>query len=205
MVVPSTPLAKLFWSLLATTALAAALAVASFWLSARDESENGWVRHIKIYSESGAGTTVKIYLPRLVGEAKEISRTLEMRAKAGDAGEVILVVEDDPLMRKHAIEALTELGYTVLDSEGATDALAILDRTPDIKMLFTDVVMPEMNGRKLADECLRRRPHLKVLFTTGYTPNAVVHGGVLDKGVAFLGKPFTLEQLAAKVSAALDH
>jgi len=161
--------------------------------------------HIKIYSESGAGTTVKIYLPRLVGEPKEVSRTLEMPPKAGDAGEVILVVEDDPLMRRHATEALTELGYTVLDCEGAADALAILDRTPDIKMLFTDVVMPVVNGRKLAEQCLRRRPHLKVLFTTGYTPNAVVHGGVLDPGVAFLGKPFTLEQLAAKVRAILDQ
>jgi DNA-binding NtrC family response regulator len=93
----------------------------------------------------------------------------------------------------------------VLDSETATDAVDTLDRRPDVKLLFTDVVMPEVNGKKLADEAVRRRPGLKVLFTTGYTPNAVVHGGVLDPGVRFLSKPFTLEQIAAKVRDALDN
>jgi PAS domain S-box-containing protein len=160
--------------------------------------------HVSIYSETGAGTTVKIYLPRLVGDAKEIKRALAQPLRMGDAGEVILVVEDDALMRRLTTEALRELGYTIVDCENAAGALAILDRMPDIKLLFTDVVMPEVNGRKLADQALSRRPGLKVLFTTGYTPNAVVHGGVLDAGVNFLSKPFTLEQLASKVRAVLD-
>ena len=109
------------------------------------------------------------------------------------------------LMRRLATEALHELGYTVFDSDGAANALATLDRVADVKLLFTDVVMPDTNGKKLADEAVRRRPGLKVLFTTGYTPNAVVHGGVLDQGVHFIGKPFTLDQLAAKVRAILDE
>ena len=161
--------------------------------------------HIKIYSEPGAGTTVKIYLPRLIGDAKEIKRTAAEPVRGGDRSEIILVVEDDALMRRLATEALHELGYTVFDSENAANALAILDRETNVKLLFTDVVMPDINGKKLADEALRRRPKLKVLFTTGYTANAVVHGGVLDHGVQLISKPFTLDQLAAKVRAVLDE
>jgi signal transduction histidine kinase/CheY-like chemotaxis protein len=160
--------------------------------------------HIKIYSEIGAGTTVKLYLPLLIDGTTEVKRTVPRPAKPGAANEVILVVEDDPLMRRLAADALRELGYTVLHTETAAAALDVLDKTPAIKLLFTDVVMPEVNGKKLADEALRRRPDLKVLFTTGYTPNAVVHGGVLDAGVHLLTKPFTIEQLATKVRAVLD-
>ncbi|HEX3936079.1 MAG TPA: CHASE3 domain-containing protein [Xanthobacteraceae bacterium] len=161
--------------------------------------------HIKVYSEPGAGTTVKIYLPRLMGDAKEIKRATAAPTRTGDRNEIILVVEDDPLMRRLATEALHELGYTVFDCDGAANALATLDRISDVKLLFTDVVMPDTNGKKLADEALRRRPNLKVLFTTGYTANAVVHGGVLDSGVNFITKPFTLDQLASKVRAILDE
>ena len=107
-------------------------------------------------------------------------------------------------MCKLACDALDELGYTVLQAGNAADALAILDQEPNIKLLFTDVVMPEVNGKKLAEEALRRRPGLKVLFTTGYTANAVVHGGVLDPGVQFISKPFTLDQLATKVRSVID-
>ncbi len=160
--------------------------------------------HIKVYSEPGAGTSVKIYLPRLIGETEKLERARPPAIQKGYAGELVLVVEDDQLMRQMSVDALTDLGYGVIDSESAMEALRILDGRPDVKLLFTDVVMPEMNGKKLADEALRRRPDLKILFTTGYTPNAVVHGGVLDPGVNFLGKPFTLEQLAAKVRATLD-
>ena len=124
--------------------------------------------------------------------------------RTGERSEIILVVEDDSMMRRLTSEALHELGYTVFDSENAADALAILDRVTDVKLLFTDVVMPDVNGKKLAEEAVRRRPDLKVLFTTGYTANAVVHGGVLDSGVNFISKPFTLDQLAAKVRAVLD-
>jgi signal transduction histidine kinase len=160
--------------------------------------------HIKVYSEPGAGTTVKIYLPRLVAEAVHITRGAQPPLRTGDRSEIILVVEDDALMRRLTTEALHELGYTVFDADGAASALATLDRVADVKLLFTDVVMPDVNGKKLAEEALRRRPQLKVLFTTGYTPNAVVHGGVLDQGVNFIGKPFTLDQLAARVRAILD-
>jgi CheY-like chemotaxis protein len=160
--------------------------------------------HIKIYSEIGSGTTVKIYLPRLIGEMKQIKPRMQPQIRAGTADEVILVVEDDPLMREMSADALRNLGYSVLESETAAEALAILDANSGVKLLFTDVVMPDMNGKKLADEALRRRPDLKVLFTTGYTRNAVVHGGVLDPGVNFLSKPFSLEQLATKVRAVLD-
>jgi signal transduction histidine kinase len=161
--------------------------------------------HIKIYSELGTGTTVKIYLPRFVGDVVEAAETARPKIDLGDTGEVILLVEDDALMRQLTTDALRDLGYTVIDCEKASDALAVLERRNDILLLFTDVVMPEMNGRKLADEALRRRPDLKVLFTTGYTPNAVVHGGVLDAGVHFIAKPFTLEQLATKVRCSLDR
>jgi signal transduction histidine kinase len=161
--------------------------------------------HIKVYSEVGSGTTVKIYLPRFVGAATEARPEVAEPALLGKRSEAILVVEDDVLMRRLSSEALHELGYTVFDSDGAANALAILDREPDIKLLFTDVVMPDTNGKKLADEARRRRPDLKVLFTTGYTANAVVHGGVLDAGVNFLSKPFTLNQLAAKVRSVLDR
>jgi len=161
--------------------------------------------HIKVYSEVGAGTNVKIYLPRLIADAKEIKRAIAETMQTGDRSEIILVVEDDTLMRRLTTEALHELGYTVFESENATNALAILDREADVKLLFTDVVMPDINGRKLADEAVRRRPGLKVLFTTGYTPNAVVHGGVLDSGVHLISKPFTLNHLAAKVRAVLDE
>jgi CheY-like chemotaxis protein len=160
--------------------------------------------HIKIYSETNAGTTVKIYLPRLTGEARDIKTAATQPMRTGNGDETILVVEDDPLMCKLTCDALDELGYTVLQAGNAAAALAILDQEPNIKLLFTDVVMPDVNGKKLAEEALRRRPGLKVLFTTGYTANAVVHGGVLDPGVQFISKPFTLDQLAAKVRSVLD-
>ena len=161
--------------------------------------------HIKVYSEPGAGTTVKIYLPRLIGDAEEIRRTIAGPIQTGDRSEIILLVEDDLLMRRLTADALHELGYTVFDADSAANALATLDRVADVRLLFTDVVMPDINGRKLADEAVRRRPGLKVIFTTGYTANAVVHGGVLDKGVHFISKPFTLDQLATKVRTVLDE
>jgi CheY-like chemotaxis protein len=161
--------------------------------------------HIKIYSEVGCGTTVKIYLPRLTDQTATTMPIALPAVSAVGAGEVILVVEDDPMMLKFTTEAVRELGYTAVHAENATAALAILDNRPDIKLLFTDVVMPDISGKKLADEALRKQPNLKVLYTTGYTANAVVHGGVLDAGVNLLGKPFTLEQLAAKLRTVLDQ
>jgi signal transduction histidine kinase len=161
--------------------------------------------HIKIYSEVGSGTTVKIYLPRLTDQVATAVRVSTPPISAGGAGEAILVVEDDPMMLKFTTEAIRELGYTALVADNAAAALAILDDRPDIKLLFTDVVMPDVGGKKLADVALSRQPDLKVLYTTGYTANAVVHGGILDAGVNLLGKPFTLEQLAAKLHMVLHQ
>lgn len=124
--------------------------------------------HIKIYSEVGCGTTVKIYLPRLTDQVATTAPIALPAVSAVGAGEIILVVEDDPMMLKFTTEAVRELGYTVVNAENAKAALAILDSRPDIKLLFTDVVMPDINGKKLADEALRRQPDLKVLYTTGY-------------------------------------
>ena len=123
----------------------------------------------------------------------------------GDAGEVVLVVDDEPSVREFSRHALTELGYRVLEADGAEAALRLLDAHPEVTLLFTDVVMPEINGRQLADRARKRRPDLKVLFTTGYTRNAVVHNGVLDPGVHLIGKPFTVEDLAQRVRAVLDE
>jgi CheY-like chemotaxis protein len=159
--------------------------------------------HIKIYSEVGEGTTVKIYLPRLMEGTVPIAPSVAPPLEIAGAGEVVLVVEDDPLMRKFTSEAVSELGYEVVEAESAARALAILDERGDVELLFTDVVMPDVSGKKLADEALRKRPDIKVLYTTGYTANAVVHGGILDAGVNLLGKPFTMDELARKLRAVL--
>jgi CheY-like chemotaxis protein len=108
-------------------------------------------------------------------------------------------------VRRFSVEALTELGYRVLEAEGGPEALRLLDAHPEVALMFTDVVMPEVNGAKLAQEARRRRPDLRILFTTGYTRNAVVHNGTLDPGVELIGKPFTIEELAAKVREVLDR
>ena len=161
--------------------------------------------HVKIYSEVGQGTTIKIYLPRLFGaSAQDPEENAEQALPRGDNREVVLVVEDEPAVRRFSVEALTELGYQVLEADGASAALQLLDAHPEIVLLFTDVVMPEVNGAKLAEEARRRRPMLKVLFTTGYTRNAVVHNGVLDPGVEMIGKPFTLDALAVKLRIILE-
>jgi PAS domain S-box-containing protein len=170
----------------------------------------GFVRqsegHVRVYSELGEGTTVKIYLPRYFGE-EDHSANVE---RAGDApraigAETILVVEDDDALRACTIEVLSELGYRIIAAPSAVAALALLDREPQIDLLFTDVVMPGgVNGRQLADEAVRRRPGLKVLFTTGYTRNAIVHHGRLDPGVQMIGKPFSFDELGAKVRELLD-
>ena len=160
---------------------------------------------MKIYSESGIGTTVKLYLPRSRRrDAPDIllaAPTEQLRAKGE---EIVLVVEDEARVRHISVDALRDLGYTVVQASDANEALALLEAQPRVDLLFTDIVMPDMNGRKLADEALRRRPDLKVLYTTGYTRNAIVHNGMLDADVAFLPKPFTYEQLALKVRQVLE-
>jgi PAS domain S-box-containing protein len=168
----------------------------------------GFVRqsagHVKIYSEPGQGTTVKIYLRRSAAAEDEHDADVVARATAqANGAETVLVVEDDAALRAFAVEILAELGYRVVEADGAAAALQLLDRI-DVDLLFTDVVMPGMSGRALADEATRRKPGLKVLFTTGYTRNAIVHHGRLDAGVNMIGKPYTFDELGAQVRALLD-
>ena len=160
--------------------------------------------HIKIYSEPGLGTTIKVYLPRYYGDEQAKSlRRAALPIPAGAAHEVILVVEDEERLRQLTVDTLTELGYTVLQAGNAREALESIDPHPEIRLLFTDIVMPDVSGRKLADEATRRRPDLRVVYTTGFTRNAVVHNGILDTGVNFIAKPFSMEDLAAKIRQAL--
>ncbi len=159
--------------------------------------------HVKIYSEVGHGTTVKLYLPRQVGEAPSPARPRVQEAPNGGT-ETILVVEDDERVRNFATEALRELGYQVLLAHGGEAALGILQAHPQVALLFTDVVMPGMTGRQLADQATALRPDLKVLYTTGYTRNAIVHNGMVDPGTNYLQKPYSLGDLARKVRAVLD-
>jgi PAS domain S-box-containing protein len=170
----------------------------------------GFVRqsagHIKLYSEPGEGTTVKIYLPRYVGNDAHAEDTGRSRRAEGAIGaESVLVVEDDDPLRGYTVEILRELGYQVLEAPNGAAALDMLAQNLKVDLLFTDIIMPGgMNGRQLADEAKRRRPDLKVLFTTGYARNAIVHHGRLDPGVEMIGKPFSFEDLGAKVRALLD-
>ncbi len=168
----------------------------------------GFVRqsggHVKIYSELGHGSTIRIYLPRFSGVVPH-QEPVDAPIVAPPAGkETILVVEDEDGVRKLTVETVKELGYRVIEAADAKAALRVID-SEEIDLLFTDVVMPEINGRKLAEEALRRKPKLKVLFTTGYTRNAVVHNGVLDPDVDMIGKPFTIDDLAVKLREVLDR
>ena len=161
--------------------------------------------HVKIYSEPDQGTTVKLYMPRHFGSAADdgAERTAAPAPRAKD-DEIILVVEDEERVRHMSVDALRSLGYTVVQASDGAQALAVLQIQPRVDLLFTDIVMPGMTGRQLADAACEKRPNLKVLFTTGYTRNAVVHNGVLDPGVAFISKPFAIDQLATKVRQVLD-
>jgi PAS domain S-box-containing protein len=161
--------------------------------------------HVKIYSEIGEGTTVKIYLPRsasdrknqIIGEANKLSRWT--------GAETILVVEDDDELRKYASGVLEELGYRVMSAGTGAAALETLNGSHQIDLLLTDVVMPGgMNGRQLADNAVGRRQSLRVLYMTGYTRNAIIHQGRLDLGINMISKPFSFEELAAKVRQVLD-
>jgi signal transduction histidine kinase len=159
--------------------------------------------HVKIYSEVGEGTAIKMYLPRFVGQASPSADTTG-EPRRGHPGECILVVEDDADVRAYVVETLRGLGYDVLDAAGGEEALALMDRHRSISLLLTDVVMPGRNGRKLAEAARQRQASLKVLYMTGYSRNAIVHQGRLDPGVELLQKPLTSEQLAATVRKVLD-
>jgi PAS domain S-box-containing protein len=161
--------------------------------------------HIKVYSEEGEGTTIKIYLPRLMsGNGEEEAPAPAILDRAGGQ-RVILVVEDDDDVRTYSTDCLRDLGYRVIEAHDGPAALRVLNRAgqpPDL--LFTDVVMPGMSGRELVDEARKIFPKLKVLYTSGYTRNAIVHGGRLDAGVEMIAKPFSPASLAQRVRDVLD-
>ena len=159
--------------------------------------------HIKLYSEEGHGTSVKIYLPRATGLNQTAAEAL-VSVDIEGGSEAVLVVEDDPLVRRYVMTQIESLGYTTLEAANATDALHVIDNGANIDLLFTDVIMPgHMNGRQLVDEALKRRPGLKTLYTSGYTENAIVHHGRLDSGVLLLAKPYRKSELARMIRLAL--
>ena len=160
--------------------------------------------HIKVYSEEGHGTTIKIYLPR--ADAKpEPAAAAASAAVMPRGNEFILVVEDDTLVREYVVAQLNSLGYATLTAPNAAAALQLVNEGVTFDLLFTDVIMPGgMNGRELALEMARLRPDTRVLFTSGYTENAIVHHGRLDPGVALLNKPYRKKDLAEKIRSVLD-
>jgi PAS domain S-box-containing protein len=162
--------------------------------------------HVKIYSELGHGTTVKIYLPRLLGKADDEIEAVDALVPEGTSEETVLVCEDDDDVRAYSVETLRELGYRVLEANDGPSALRLLERQEfRVDLLFSDVVLPSgMNGADLATEARRLRPNLKVLFTTGYARDAIVHQGRLDPGVELITKPFAYGDLAARVRDILD-
>ena len=158
--------------------------------------------HIKIYSERGQGTTVKLYLPRHAGAVADLSRAPVAIEHRGE--ETILVVEDDPNVLALTATALRELGYTVFEASHANSAVSHLKNGSKPDLLLTDIVMPDVNGRALAEQAAALCPQIKILFMTGFTRNAIVHNGVLDAGVHLLAKPFSIEELSAKIREVLQ-
>ncbi len=160
--------------------------------------------HIKICSEAGLGTTVRIYLPQAIGLAQPITDELASTSILEGGDETILVVEDDDLVRTFVVGQIQSLGYRTLAAVNADAALVVINSAQTIDLLFTDMIMPgSMNGRQLSDAALRRRPSLSVLFTSGYTENMVIHYGRLDAGVLLLAKPYRKSDLARMIRAAL--
>jgi len=157
--------------------------------------------HIKIYSEEGHGTTIRLYLPP-ARTATEVSAPTIAPMSGGH--ETILVVEDDTLVRDFVIAQLHSLGYRTIAAADGREALTYVERAIPFDLLFTDVIMPGgINGRQLADEVVRRRPGVRVLYTSGYTDNAIIHHGRLDEGVLLLSKPYRKNQLAHMIRVAL--
>jgi len=161
--------------------------------------------HIKIYSEPGQGTAVKIYLPRVAPNEAATGEFTQPEAKLARGTETILLVEDDPLVRENAERLLRSLGYTVIVAERATVALPMIERGDAFDLLFTDVVMPGgMSGKELAERARALRPDVKILFTSGYTENAIVHQGRLDPGVNLIRKPYGRRELATRIRQVLE-
>ena len=160
--------------------------------------------HVKIYSELGSGTTIKMYLPRSYAEQSDDTVPHPKEILRGQ-GECILVVEDDDGVRRYLVELLSDLNYDVQESDRGETAISFLEnRNQKIDLLLTDVVMPGMNGRQLAEIAVAKRPDLKVLYMTGYSRNAIVHQGRLDPGVSLIQKPVSEEALASRIRSLLE-
>jgi CheY-like chemotaxis protein len=160
--------------------------------------------HISLYSEPGEGTTVKLYLPRIT--ADQVAAEVRETVHPSGGTETILLVEDDDMVRRYAYDQLVTLGYRVIEAADGRQGLQIIRERADIDLLFTDVVMPGgMSGRQLADEAKKQRPGLKVLYTSGYTEDTIVHQGRLDPGVLLLAKPYRRAELARFVREALTE
>jgi signal transduction histidine kinase len=158
--------------------------------------------HIKIYSEEGVGTTVRIYLPQAEGVPQAVEAPIAPGIEGGS--ETILVVEDDHLVRAFVVNQIKSLGYATLTAVNAVEAMNFIDGPEAIDLLFTDMIMPgSMNGRQLAEKALQCRESLKVLFTSGYSNEAIIHHGHLDAGVLLLAKPYRTSDLARMIRAAL--
>ena len=161
--------------------------------------------HVKIYSEVGHGTTVRLYLPRHGTEGPAAAKSIDPQAEAPHGSETILLVEDDAQVMDLVITQMESLGYRVLGAASGPHALKILAEDSSVALLFTDIVMPGgMNGRQLAHAALQTRPDIKILYTSGYTQNAIVHQGKLDQGVHYLAKPYRRSELAQKLRQILD-
>jgi CheY-like chemotaxis protein len=161
--------------------------------------------HIKIYSELNQGTTVKIYLPRLLGNSVGEANEPDEEVVGSEEAESILLVEDDSDLRTYLADVLRDLNYSVVAAPSAEAALDVLRSGRAIDLLLTDIIMPGANGRDLAREAQRLHPEIRVLYMTGYSRNAVVHQGRLDEGVDLLQKPVSQAQLAMRVRTALDR
>jgi len=162
--------------------------------------------HVKIYSEVGQGTTVKLYLPRVGANPAEGDAGEQQLLPEAGPEETVLVLEDDPDVRSYSAEILRELGYRVLEAHDGPSALRTLEQHPRVDLLFTDVVLPGgVTGAQVAAQAKASRPRLKVLFTTGYARNAIIHHGRLDKGVQLITKPSSFNDLAGKVRDMLDN
>jgi len=160
--------------------------------------------HIKLYSEEGQGATIKIYLPRAEGQPDLLDDAARASPLKGGS-ESILVVEDDALVRGYVIAQLRSLGYRTCAATNGAEALRLIDAGEDFDLLFSDVIMPGMSGLELAREVVKRQSSIRVLFTSGYTENAVVHQGQLETGVALLNKPYRKADLAKKIREILSR
>jgi PAS domain S-box-containing protein len=159
---------------------------------------------IEVYSEVGKGTTLKVYLPMVEGETENLDRT-EQIVDLARGTETILVVEDEDMVRQFTVKILDRLGYLVLGASNGEEALHVAEgHEGRINLLMTDVVMPGMNGRQLADELTRIRPGTAVLFTSGYTESIIVNQGVVEKSLNFIGKPYSPQVLSSKIREVLD-